>query len=160
MKQWPSEHYQKIILQMVKRCRSLGLIILELNDSSILCKSMIRNQVTWTPKILRPRDDMSMCACFCGQYARRGILEASHWELGPRARANKGANAGETGVGNQTRVCVRTGSRSKHLLCSLCAYIYSQYQNWVQEKKPRKQPLMLDCLNNFLWTTGGKHRPH
>ena len=101
----------------------LGLIILELNDSSILCKSMIRNQVTWTPKILRPLDDMSTCACFCGQYARRGILEASHWEPGPRARANKGANAGETGVGNQTRVCVCAGSRSKHLLCSLCTCI-------------------------------------
>ena len=85
---------------------------------------------------------MSMCACFCGQYARRGILEASHWEPGPRARANKGANAGETGVGNQTRVCVRAGSRAKHLFYSLVSmHLYTQDQNWVQEKKNQENNL-------------------
>ena len=105
--QWPFSTAKRSYCKWSKNVLVLGLIILELNDSSILCKSMIRNQVTWIPKILRPLDDMSMHACFCGQYARRGILEASHWEPGPRARANKGANAGETGVGNQTRVCVR-----------------------------------------------------
>ena len=125
--QWPFQHCQKIVLQMVKKCRSFRVDHPWIKRFAhvvivILCKSMIRNQVTWTPKILRPRDDMSMCACCCGQYARRGILEASHWELAPRARPTK-VRTLEKLVSGIRRVFVFVLAAVLNTCCALHAHI-------------------------------------